>query len=105
MRRKCKVVLVQPDLVSLLGPAKEVAPSDPAVLMSTSNYIALGCDLSDVTTIDRLLKSVAAEESSIFFLAEVSMTYMDVAAADAVIKWASKFAYGASPSSGHIQRS
>lgn len=98
MQRKCKTILGDPGLVSRLGPASGMSARDQAVLFTTSNYIALGCDLSDVSTMQRLLGSVTSSSDAIFFVAEVSMTYMDVAAADAVVKWASTFENGAFPS-------
>lgn len=60
--------------------------------MSTSRYVAVGCNLTDTHTIDKIIReSLGLEAASLLFVAEVSMTYMKVEAADKVVKWASGF--------------
>jgi hypothetical protein len=59
-----------------------------------SRYLQLGCDLRDLDALESiLLSAVNLEESQILFVAEVSITYMDCQAADALIRWAGKLSH------------
>jgi tRNA wybutosine-synthesizing protein 4 len=59
------------------------------VLLRSDEYIQLGCDLRDLTGLERMMSSVVnIKESLMLFTAEVSITYMDVKDADALIRWA-----------------
>jgi tRNA wybutosine-synthesizing protein 4 len=52
--------------------------------------MALGCDLKDLVTLERLLRAeFDVPSSSILFVAEVSITYMPLNDSDALIRWAS----------------
>lgn len=63
--------------------------ADPALLRS-EQYIAIGCDLADIHKLNTIVTNeVDSETCSTLFLAEVSLTYMDLTAADALLKWAS----------------
>lgn len=54
--------------------------------------MALGCDLTNIKNFDELLrKQIDLTECSILCIAEVSMTYMNVAAADCLIRWMAHF--------------
>lgn len=60
------------------------------VYIRSDRYLALGCNLKDLKTLERLLRSeLDASRASFMFVAEVSITYMPTADADAVIRWAS----------------
>lgn len=64
---------------------------DPAFLRS-DHYIAFGCDLTDMKKLNAVLANECNFETcSVLFVAEVSMTYMDEAAADSLVKWACQF--------------
>lgn len=56
------------------------------------HYMALGCDLADVAKLSEALESELNLASSLILcVAEVSVTYMDVAAADSLIRWTSRY--------------
>ena len=60
------------------------------VYIRSDRYLALGCNLKDLQTLERLLRSeLGVSRASFMFVAEVSITYMPTADADAVIRWAS----------------
>ena len=62
----------------------------PPVYARSDQYMALGCDLRDLATLERTLKDeFDLASASILFVAEVSVTYMPVPDADALIRWAS----------------
>jgi tRNA wybutosine-synthesizing protein 4 len=65
-------------------------PSKPPVYLRSDQYMALGCDLRDLATLERVLgDEFDLASSSILFVAEVSVTYMPVPEADALIRWTS----------------
>lgn len=72
----------------------EVLPPGNAVQVRSDQYLAIGCDLKNLKKLDATLKEILPAECSILCLAEVSLTYMDVKAADAVVSWASKLSPG-----------
>ena len=58
-------------------------------LLRSDQYLQVGCDLRDVPYLQQTLEeSVDLHNSAILFVAEVSITYMDVDASDALIAWA-----------------
>jgi hypothetical protein len=64
--------------------------SEPPVYLRSDQYIALGCDLRDLSALERTLRAeLDVPSSSVLFIAEVSATYMPVADSDALIRWAS----------------
>jgi tRNA wybutosine-synthesizing protein 4 len=64
--------------------------SDQPVYLRSDKYMALGCDLKDLATLERLLRAeFDVPSSSIMFVAEVSVTYMPLKDSDALIQWAS----------------
>ncbi|KAF2188236.1 LCM-domain-containing protein [Zopfia rhizophila CBS 207.26] len=66
--------------------------SELPICLRTDKYMALGCDLRDLTTLERILKQELGRKShSILFVAEVSLTYMNVSDSDSLIRWASTF--------------
>ena len=89
--KKADVIITTPQLRELIDPLER--PSSPGVLaIRSENYLALGCDLGDISKIDDLLaESIDRSRSLILCIAEVSMTYMDVKAADALIEWAAQY--------------
>lgn len=63
--------------------------------MRGSQYLTIGCDLGDLQALGSALRSeIDTTKFSIICTAEVSLTYMDVKAADAVINWASRLSDG-----------
>lgn len=60
------------------------------VIFRSDQYIQLGCDLRELSRLEKALASVVDfENSELLFTAEVSITYMDSDASDALINWAS----------------
>lgn len=65
-------------------------PAQEPIYLRSDQYMALGCDLRDLETLEKLLRSeLDAPSSSFLFVAEVSVTYMPTPDADALIRWAS----------------
>ena len=90
MLEKCKIIRRTPDLNELLYNVKNNTDND-MVLLSSENYMAIGCDLADVTSLQETVKSVLGSGHIYFFLAEVSTTYMSPDAANTIVSWASSF--------------
>jgi tRNA wybutosine-synthesizing protein 4 len=64
--------------------------AEQPVYLRSDQYMALGCDLKDLVTLERLLRAeFDVPSSSILFVAEVSVTYMPLNDSDALIRWAS----------------
>ena len=71
--------------------------SEPLVYLRSDSYMALGCDLKDLATLERILRAeFDIPSASVLFVAEVSVTYMPVKDADALIQWASTLEDGMS---------
>lgn len=66
-----------------------------ATLLRSDPYIAFGCDLADINKLNAVLANeVDLEPCSVLFVAEVSVTYMNVADADSLLRWACQFSDG-----------
>ncbi|KAF1846610.1 LCM-domain-containing protein [Cucurbitaria berberidis CBS 394.84] len=64
--------------------------SEAPVYLRSDQYMAIGCDLRELDTLERILRAeFDVPATSILFVAEVSVTYMPVRDADALIRWAS----------------
>ncbi|EFW98978.1 leucine carboxyl methyltransferase [Grosmannia clavigera kw1407] len=62
----------------------------PRVLLKSDQYFQIACDLRQSSVIGKDLSTLVDTASSEFlFVAEVSITYMEFASADAIIHWAS----------------
>jgi tRNA wybutosine-synthesizing protein 4 len=58
------------------------------IILQSDEYAQVACDLRDLSKLSSALSSIVdLEDSLIMFSAEVSVTYMSVTAADALIKW------------------
>jgi len=91
--KKCDIIRSTPQL-SRLVPDSLISSAENAIILQSHCYSAIGCDLQDIEVLDRALrKLVDVDDVSMLFVAEVSMTYMDVEAADAVIKWAARISH------------
>ena len=90
MRKKCEVITTTPQLQDLLRPL-EAPTNAPLVFLRSGHYTALGCDLADISTLDSVLASeFDISDCLTLCIAEVSVTYMNVEAADALIAWSSR---------------
>lgn len=66
--------------------------SDGPDVWRAGQYLAVGCDLRKLSELEDILKKeVHVHDCAILFVAEVSVAYMDVKSADAVVSWASTF--------------
>lgn len=63
-------------------------PTEGDVMLRSDQYMQIGCDLRDLTKLQKLLSAEFDLENTIVFCtAEVSIAYMDVASSDALIKF------------------
>ncbi|KAF9694375.1 hypothetical protein EKO04_007368 [Ascochyta lentis] len=62
------------------------------VRVRSDQYMAIGCDLRELQLLERTLRAeLDIPNSSILFVAEVSVTYMPLADANKLIQWANTF--------------
>ncbi|KAI9836419.1 MAG: hypothetical protein M1819_001450 [Sarea resinae] len=70
----------------------EIGAPDQTIMLRSSQYLAVGCDLRNMEKLTAALeKELGNTDCRTLFIAEVSITYMDVEAADSVISWAARF--------------
>lgn len=103
IRRKCEVIEQTDSLRQVLTNLK-VSTSEEIIPLRSDHYVAVGCDLRAVEK----LQGALAEEfelgnSLVLCTAEVSVTYIDVQSADALIRWAATLRNGMS-SIGYLRR-
>lgn len=73
----------------------EFLPDENAIQICSKHYIGIGCDLKNLKKLEEALKTkIDSSNCSILCVAEVSLTYMDVKSADALIHWTSKLSSG-----------
>ncbi|KAI1095133.1 LCM-domain-containing protein [Rostrohypoxylon terebratum] len=88
IEKKCRVVQETPELNFPLTGLKTNVVNH--VQLQSDQYIEIGCDLRRISDIEQALSTVLdVADCEFMFVAEVSITYMETEAADAVIKWAS----------------
>jgi tRNA wybutosine-synthesizing protein 4 len=69
--------------------------SEQPVYLRSDQYMAIGCDLRNLDLLERTLRAeLDMPQSAILFVAEVSVTYMPLADADLLIRWANTIANG-----------
>ena len=67
----------------------EITTTIEAIRLRSANYLAIGCDLNDTVKLNEVLQNeFDLANCLVLCIAEVSVTYMDVQAADALISWA-----------------
>lgn len=72
-----------------------LADASSKIIFRSQSYCAVGCDLSNLSSLNKIfLETLEISNSEIMFVAEASITYMSVSAADTLIRWASSFAQG-----------
>lgn len=90
-----KLSIEKSDDITQLLQDVEFLPNDSPILVRSKNYVAVGCDLKNLEKLDEVLRrQILPSECSVLFLAEVSLTYMDVNSATAVLQWAAKLSNG-----------
>ena len=96
MKKKCDIITTT-DLCETIGPFQRYTVDEGTHLRS-SKYIALGCDLTDIEKVQKLVSNeVDLSSSLILCIAEVSITYMMTETADALIAWAAQHEDSALP--------
>ena len=90
-----KTAIRQTNEITQLLEDVEFLPDESALQIRSKHYVAIGCDLKNLTKLDDVLRAeVLPSECAVLFLAEVSLTYMDVKSANAVVSWASRLNNG-----------
>lgn len=85
MIAKTVIIKENPALTELVKP-KEMSTLD--FFIEGEQYYGIGCDLRDLQSLDLALRSLSGiDQALILCVAEVSVTYMDPDAADALIAW------------------
>ena len=91
IEKKCNVIVNTPHLRDIIGHS-DWPDGTSCTEIRSRNYAALGCDLVDLGRLERLLANeIDTSNSLILCTAEVSVTYMNVEAADALIQWAAHY--------------
>ena len=87
---KRDIVLSSSEMSNLIDlPCEVSAGTDPSILIQSPQYVAVGCDLRDISKLNDILNPILAlGDALVLCVAEVSITYMNVEAADALIDWA-----------------
>ena len=89
--KKVSIVKSTPHIRDVLGLLDDESYENDVHLRS-ANYHAVGCDLSDATRLDSFVSArIDISQCVLLCIAEVSMTYMKVEAADALIERAAKY--------------
>lgn len=93
IKRKTAMIQQAPEVLDVIGkPVPIPEQLKNAVQLQTTNYIALGCDLTKLDDLTKTLELLFDIDNTVFtFTAEVSITYMPQKDADSVIEWASTF--------------
>ena len=91
---KAAIIKERDELRDLLDKIMDSKNSE-AVPLCSEQYVAIGCDLSKVDRLDQVLRAeLPLEKCKILVVAEVSITYMDLTAADAIISYAASLGDG-----------
>lgn len=95
IRSKRQVILNTPELLAHLSGVKTQS-MHPDVLLHSDRYTQIGVDLRNIATLENALASVFdLQDCHFLFVAEVSITYMETSAADALIHWAASLGQAA----------
>ncbi|KAI4252792.1 MAG: hypothetical protein LQ352_004074 [Teloschistes flavicans] len=93
MSEKRDIIQDNAELCDLVWPAEDPVQLSAGVVQN-DRYVGVGCDLRDTTDLSRVLErevGTRLDSCLVLCVAEVSITYMDVPAADAVIKWTTQY--------------
>lgn len=94
MSKKRDVIMQHHELEELISPV-QIDTGSPALLLSSDRYVAVGCDLRNTGKLDRVLgENLEVAKCLVLCVAEVSVTYMEVDAANALIRWAAQYDNG-----------
>ena len=88
IRKKREIVMATDQLISM---CTNVEISEGDILFRSDEYLQIGCDLRDLAGLQRSLTgAIEVKNTSILFIAEISIAYMNTSHADALIEWAGK---------------
>jgi tRNA wybutosine-synthesizing protein 4 len=90
--RKCEVTRKNEEFHGLLDLLLS-SPKDKAspIQLESKHYMAIGCDLGNTKDLAKALESVMFGDPAVLFIAEVSVAYMEVEAADRLIEFAANY--------------
>ncbi|KAL8934106.1 MAG: hypothetical protein Q9211_005402, partial [Gyalolechia sp. 1 TL-2023] len=89
--KKRDVIMRNHEMESLISPVRADI-EDSALVLSSERYMAVGCDLRDTTKLSEILEQrLKITSCLVLCVAEVSVTYMDVDSADALLRWAAQY--------------
>ncbi|KAL8915608.1 MAG: hypothetical protein Q9172_006857, partial [Xanthocarpia lactea] len=92
MSKKRDMILEQSAMKSLVGRIQSYGQDGSTIVMRSDHYVGVGCDLRDIARLTKALEEELQIGSCLVLCtAEVSITYMDVNAADALITWAAQY--------------
>jgi tRNA wybutosine-synthesizing protein 4 len=95
MLTKKEIIEATPQMNDLL--TTQAVPNDGYTVLNTNEYVAVGCDLRDITGLDTTIESLTKPHGCLVLcVAEVSVIYMNATAADALIEWAARLSSGKS---------
>lgn len=90
IRKKRQIVLNTPELAYHLTGVHIGHGDEDHIALRSDRYYQIGCDLRYPFVLEEALSSILDLQDCVFkFVAEVSITYMETEAADALIQWAS----------------
>ncbi|KAL8669856.1 MAG: hypothetical protein Q9168_005573 [Polycauliona sp. 1 TL-2023] len=101
--KKRDMILEQSEMRDIIGwtqssepegfePASQSAKDGAGIIIRSNNYVGVGCDLRDIARLSKILEEdLQIGNCLVLCSAEVSITYMDVEAADALISWAAQY--------------
>ena len=96
-----KLMFTKRDVIQRNKILNDLVPDDnstvdnDSVVIRSKRYLGIGCDLKNIRKLEETLKGeMDLSHYSILCTAEVSLTYMDVKSADALIHWVSKLSNG-----------
>ena len=93
MYTKKEIVESTPQIKRLL--TLRTPPLDGYTLVNADEYLAIGCDLRDITGLNKTIRSISEPKGCLVLcVAEVSVTYMNSDAADTLIEWAAVLSSG-----------
>jgi tRNA wybutosine-synthesizing protein 4 len=104
VQKKVKIIQKNDLLSQYLPGITSMTGSETVLARSGSLYAAVGCDLRDMSTLETVLREqLGLGNGPVLFVAEVSITYMNVEGADSLIQWASSFSNGKPFCTSHFQ--
>jgi tRNA wybutosine-synthesizing protein 4 len=94
MAKKATIIAQTPELHSLLADPQHHSTPVNHIHYQSKQYLALGCDLRDLKTLQQLFELHGLVETAIFFTSEESLIYMPCESVDALIQWAANLPDG-----------